>query len=349
MNPYAAEKERNRKLNAQDIAQKRETFASNPTQLIVEPTNRCNAACPICARHFWDEQANPPTDLNETTLAKLEPFFRTADTVFAFGHGEPLIAPVFWRLLETARRYGCRVELTTNGLALDEPAIDRLIELGVAIINISMDAVEPGALHGRRGLDVAAAEKIFAYLNRAKYERGATEPEGGIAVVADRENLAELPHLLQFAADLNVRTLLVNHLVAWDESLHTLSAYHEPQRLRDAFAALRQQGEQAGVAVVLPYEMIEDGRCPHPLHMFAVRAGGEVWPCCNAVFRNERYSFPAGNVHQSDLRDIWNGATYRLLRRAFLQGDPLLAHCRICPLFSDELASHLRNLRPEKT
>lgn len=345
MTDYATAKKRNRELHAQDVTEQRESFESNPTQLIIEPTNRCNASCPICARHFWDEEANPPTDLNEETIDALEPFLATADTVIAFGHGEPLIAPVFWNLVETARRFGCRVEITTNGLALDEAAIDRLIELGVAIVNISMDAVEPGALHGRRGLDVARAEQTFDYLNRAKYERGVKLPEGGIAVVVDRENLAELPHLLDFAADLNVKTLLVNHLVAWDESLHTLSAYHEEQHMRDTLAALKEKAKQTNVAVVLPFEMLDDGRCPMPVQTFAVRASGEVWPCCNAVFRNERYSFPAGNVHQTPLRDIWNGDFYRRLRRAFFGAEQWPAHCRICPLAVDELASHLRSLK----
>jgi radical SAM protein with 4Fe4S-binding SPASM domain len=78
--------------------------------------------------------------------------------------------------------------------------------------------------------------------------------------------------------------------------------------------------------------------------MFFVRASGEVWPCCNGVFRNDQYNFPVGNVHFASLRSIWNAEPYRQLRRAFLRGEPLPDHCRICPLFVDELGSHLRQL-----
>jgi len=343
--PYAARKWFNRRVLALDVRRKRVRFRANPSQIAVEPTNRCNGACPICARHFWDASQNPPQDLKADTLKRLEEFFITADTVFAFGHGEPTIAPLFWPLVETAKRFGCRVEVTTNGLTLDDALVERFIAAGVDILNVSLDAVEPAALRQRRGLDIARAERAFALLAQRKFARGAAAPEAGIATVLDRENLDELPGLIDFAADLNVKTLLLNQLVAWDASLHQRSAYLEADRLRRALADARTRGSRRGVKVLLPFEAIEAGRCPHPLQLLFVRAGGEAWPCCNAVFRNDRYSFPAGNVHNASLRAVWNADPYRVLRGAFLRGEPAPEHCRICPLRVDGLASHLRQLR----
>jgi MoaA/NifB/PqqE/SkfB family radical SAM enzyme len=342
--PYAARKLLNRLTLAADLRRKRMRFYANPTQLVIEPTNRCNAACPICARNFWDKSQNPPTDLEADTLKRLEEFLVTADTVFAFGHGEPTIAPLFWPVIEAAKKRGCRVEVTTNGLTLDEPLVERLVQSGVEILNISLDAVEPDALRARRSLDLAKIERALTFLAARKHAAGARDPEAGIAVVVDRDNLDELPGIFAFARDLRVKTILVNHLVAWDASLHQRSAYHEPERFRRAFADLQRRAEGSGVAIVLPFEAVERGVCPHPLRMFFVRAGGEVWPCCNAVFRNDRYSFPAGNVHFASLRAIWNGEPYRVLRRAFLRGEPPPPHCQICPLLNDELPSHLRDL-----
>jgi len=343
--PFAAEKERNAALLAEDIAAGRERFAAGPSQLVLEPTNRCNGACPICARHFWDEEANPPADMLPEVLDRLDDLMVTADTVFAFGHGEPTIAPLFWDIAVRAKEKGCRVEITTNGLILDEAFINRLVAAQVDIVNLSLDAVEPADLKRRRGLDITQAEKALAYLTRRKYEQGSTLPEAGLTVVVDRDNLRELPGLFRFAEKLNARSLLVNHLVAWHESLHEKSAYHEPERLAAAFAQLREAARDSQVEVVLPFEAIERGVCPHPLRMFFVRASGEVWPCCNAAFRNDRYSFAVGHVLRDAPRDIWNGPAYRELRRAFLRGEPLPEHCRTCPLRVDSLESHLRRLR----
>lgn len=345
MRPFAAQKERNAALLAEDIAAGSEVFRAAPTQLVLEPTNRCNGVCPICARHFWDDKLNPPADMLPAVLQRLEGFLESADVVFAFGHGEPTIAPLFWDIVVRAKEKGCRVEVTTNGLTLDEHFIDRLIAARVDILNLSLDAVEPTALRQRRGLDVQRATAAFSYLARKKHEHGTRCPEGGIACVIDRDNLDELPHLLDFARDLSIKAVLVNHLVAWDASLHHRSAYHEPERLRDALAEASERAAADGVQLVLPFDAVEQGVCPHPLQMFFVRAGGDVWPCCNAAFVNERYSFAAGHVLESEPWEIWNGGAYRRLRRAFLGGEPLPEHCRICPLFTDELGSHLRRLR----
>jgi len=345
MRPFAAEKARNQGLLAEDLAAGRDRLRAAPTELVLEPTNRCNGRCPICARHFWDEEKNPSADMLPEVLARLDGFLETADTVFAFGHGEPTIAPLFWDIVVRAKEKGCRVEVTTNGLTLDEPFIDRLIAARVDIVNISMDAVEPAALAERRGLDVQRVAAALAYLNRRRYEQSARLPEAGIACVVDRDNLDELPHLIDFARDLVVRTVLVNHLVAWDTSLHHRSAYHEPERWREALTAARARAADTGVHLVAPLDGVIDGRCPHPSRMFFVRASGEVWPCCNAAFANDRYSFAVGHVLKSDAWEIWNGAAYRRLRRAFLRGETLPDHCRICPLLVDELGSHLRQLR----
>ena len=345
MRPFAAEKARNAALLAEDIAAGREVFAALPGQLVLEPTNRCNGACPICARHFWDEEKKPPADMLPAVLDRLEEMLVAAEVVFAFGHGEPTIAPLFWDIVVRAKEKGCRVEATTNGLTLDEHFLDRLIAARVDILNISLDAVEPGALRARRGLDIDRVTALFSYLAQKKHEHGARHPEGGIACVVDRDNLEELPHLVDFARDLSIKTLLVNHLVAWDASLHAKSAYHDPSGWRRAVTETDARAAAAGVHVVWPFDAVEQGVCPHPLRMFFVRASGEVWPCCNAAFVNERYSFPAGHVLETEPRAIWNGAVYRRLRRAFLGGEALPEHCRICPLRVDELDSHLRRLR----
>jgi MoaA/NifB/PqqE/SkfB family radical SAM enzyme len=343
--PYAAEKARNRRLLDEDLAARRDTFRAMPTQLVLEPTNRCNAACPICARHFWDDEKNPPADMLPETLARLDDLLTTAETVFAFGHGEPTIAPLFWNIVVRAKEKGCRVEITTNGLTLDELFIDRLVAAKVDILNLSLDAVEPTALTHRRGLSVERAQQALSYLAQRKHEQRTTTPEAGLAVVLDRDNLDELPGLFRFAGDLGAKSVLLNHLVAWDASLHARSAYHEPDRLRDALARATRDAAAAGVNVVLPFDAVENGVCPHPLHMFFVRASGEVWPCCNAAFDNGAYSFAVGHVLKEAPEAIWNGPAYRRLRRAFLTGESLPDHCRICPLYTDELGSHLRKLR----
>ncbi len=48
----------NKKLQEQERKKGKIIFASNPIQLQLEVTNRCNLRCPICARSYYDYSMN---------------------------------------------------------------------------------------------------------------------------------------------------------------------------------------------------------------------------------------------------------------------------------------------------
>ncbi|MCB1155008.1 SPASM domain-containing protein [bacterium] len=337
-------KAENLRLLAEDRAAGRAEFVGNPEIIVVEPTNRCNLECRICARNYWDQDANPLEDMSLETLDRLAPFFETARVIYAFGHGEPTMGENFKTILETGKRFGCEVQFTTNGTRLDDAFADWLIEAKIDIINVSMDAVESRALKDRRGIDASKALMWLQRLRVKKVAAGHKMPETGISFVADRYNLGELPHLIRGMHDVGASILVVNHLVAWIPALHSHSCYHDIDAARRAFDEAKELGESLGMTIILPYDNLRPGGgCPHMDSMFFVRASGEVWPCCSAVFRQDRYSFPAGNVYKQSLRDIWNGPMYRHIREGWAAGSPP-EFCRTCPLVADVLESHLRVL-----
>ena len=340
---YAKTKRRNDELLKEDIRRRRGVFQANPRILICEPTNRCNLHCGLCARNNWDQSLNPPADMSLETLDLLTPFFKSAQSVYAFGHGEPTMGENFRRIISRAKECDCQVQFTTNGSRLGEELIDDVIEMDVDVVNVSLDALEPAASQKRRGVD---SREVLRWLHRVwekKVAAGKRKPETGVAFTADRYNLGELKNLVDSLAAVGSSILIVSHLVAWTPENHFLSAYHTGEDFREAFREAAMKGKAGGINVILPFQNLTDGRCPHPMTMFFVRSNGEAWPCCNAVFRQNRYSFPAGNVHESPLRDIWNSDVYQALRRGWFDDNPP-AHCRICPLANDNLESHLRTL-----
>ncbi len=336
-------KSQNSEVLADDILRRRAVFKANPEILVIEPTNRCNLKCRLCARNYWDKHLNPSVDMSRETLELLDPFLKTANSVYAFGHGEPTLGKNFEEIIRRAKAWGCEVQLTTNGTRLDEAFIDFIIESQVDIVNLSLDAVESQASIRRRGVDSVQVLRWLHRLWEKKTAVGSKTPETGFAFTADRDNLGELPNMIDSLAAVGASVLIISHFVAWAPEVHHLSSYHVESEFHAAFNEAAKKGKEKGITVILPFDNLLDGCCPHPMTMFFVRSSGEVWPCCNAVFRQGQYSFPAGNIHKTGLRDIWNSDVYQTLRRAWFNGDPP-AHCRICPLATDALDSHLRNL-----
>src|SRR4030043_358357 len=103
----------------------------------VEVTSACNAECAYCPhtvyRAFWKNRY-----LSLNRFRRLEdPFTRTRH-VHLQGWGEPFLHPNFFDMVAIAKRAGCRVGTTTNGMCLDADHLVRIIDSGLDVIAFSL-------------------------------------------------------------------------------------------------------------------------------------------------------------------------------------------------------------------
>ena len=121
-----------------------------PSQVIVDVTEMCNLACAHCAHsQFKKSKYYSKSSLSAVLSAKL------VDEVRRYGknvtqyirycaEGEPLIHPYIYEMLEYAvQKSGVAINLTTNGTLLSRERIERLLAIGINVIDISIDAFTP--------------------------------------------------------------------------------------------------------------------------------------------------------------------------------------------------------------
>lgn len=118
-----------------------------PSQIIVDITEKCNYACHHCPHANFSKSDIYTGDDMEFELIK-----KLADEVAEYGrescqqirftaNGEPMLHPRFYEIMEyTARKSGVFVSVTTNGSALTESNIEKLINTRISLIDISLDA-----------------------------------------------------------------------------------------------------------------------------------------------------------------------------------------------------------------
>lgn len=121
-----------------------------PSQIIVDVTEFCNLACIHC----------PHEELSNTGVLNgrhLDPELhrKLIDEVTAYGReycrylrytgqGETLLHPKFIEMIEYAGKYaGVPINITTNGILLTEMRAKALLETGVDVFDISIDANTP--------------------------------------------------------------------------------------------------------------------------------------------------------------------------------------------------------------
>jgi radical SAM protein with 4Fe4S-binding SPASM domain len=322
-------------------------FALRPTPLevYIEPTNRCNEFCTTCPRTFF--QREPPADLDLAKFVKILDQFPGVRRVVLHGVGEPLLARDLPRMVAEANRRGAQVLFNTNALALSPRLMQQLVDAGLDQLRVSMDAADPRTYRRIRGVDgyakaMANTARFCAYLR----ERGTTRPEVWLYFICMRENLPELPAVIERAAAMGVAAVNLQRLVYFGvgEAVEAQSVFGERagadiERLIDecidvaARSGIRLEGSgRRGAEHAL--DRVDSRRpwsgCSRPWRSTYVTANGNVLPCCIAPFSTHDYGgVILGNLFETPIGDIWSGEPYHDFRAAHRSDSPP-EPCRGC-------------------
>ncbi len=192
---------------------------AHPSKLFVEVTTRCNLKCPMCPRQA-PGGCSTDGDLSDELFARLEPAFPTLQGLILNGIGEPLLhrnLESFVARAKAAMPAGAKVAFQTNGTLLRPERAERLVASGVDKICISLDAVSPSMARTlRQGTELPVIEQAFANLVGARQRLGRDNPEIGLEFVLMRQNFAELPGVVDWAAAHGASFVIVTQMLPYD-------------------------------------------------------------------------------------------------------------------------------------
>ena len=114
-----------------------------PMMLVLSFVYPCNAECPHCPY----TNSNIRDSYKDAPYMSEEIFKKIADEAGKYGAylrisggGEPMLHPQAVELLTYAKKVGCKIGLITNGSAFTEKKSIALLEIGVDMIEFSVDA-----------------------------------------------------------------------------------------------------------------------------------------------------------------------------------------------------------------
>lgn len=124
--------------------------ADFPSQVIVDVTEVCNLECIHCphptfkkSKHYATRYLDPELNTKIVDEVREHGAGRTQYIRYS-SEGEPLVHPKSYEMIEyAARNSGVFVTLTTNGTIMNEKRTRKLLDSGVHMIDISIDAFTP--------------------------------------------------------------------------------------------------------------------------------------------------------------------------------------------------------------
>jgi len=316
--------------------------------IYIEPTSRCNELCQQCPRTLLSREDD--RDLSFEQFRSIVDQFPVLERVVLHGLGEPLLNKELPLMIRYLKERGTYVLFNSNGILLNAKRGQALIDAGLDEYRLSMDGSTRETYTHVRGVD--AFDKIWrnigAFITMQK-EQDASRPLVSLWFTAMRENLHELPGLVDLASEHGVREIYMQRLVYFEEglaasrqSLFRRSTPEELALIHRCELTCKKRGirfKAAGATTPLESIVRTVGErpwsgCQRPYTLTYITSSGNVLSCCFAPFGHKsaqeyREERVLGNIFEEPLERIWQGERYAAFRRAFESDDPA-KHCSHC-------------------
>src|SRR5579884_1113780 len=189
-----------------------------PRSIYIEPTSRCNEFCQKCPRTLLSREDD--RDLSYDNFRCIVDQFPVLERVVLHGLGEPLLNKELPRMISYLKARGTYVLFNSNGIALTEKRGQALIDAGLDEYRLSMDGSSREVYAHVRGVD--AFDKIWRNIRAFTAKQRAqdtTKPAVSLWFTAMRENLHELPGLVELASEHGIREIYMQRLVYFEQGL----------------------------------------------------------------------------------------------------------------------------------
>ena len=351
-------------------------------RVYVELTNRCNLNCSTCMRNVWDvEYGYMSMDLFERILTNLDRVPEKPELFFG-GYGEPLSHPKVLSMLERAKGRGYRVSLITNGILLAESIAQRMIDLNLDMLWVSLDGASAECYTDvRLGDSLPLILENLSRLRGLKYQKFGISiwsgyPKLGIAFVAMQRNIHDLAEVIRLGSRLGAVEFSVSNVLAHDSELLEENLYMrsldlvagqeirpivhmplmdiQPETLRALGDVMKDLNQLELTGSPLNRNI---DQCPFVERgSISMRWDGKVSPCLPLLYTHKHYlgdrerksqEYFVGDVRQKDLLEIWSEPEYRTLRRRLQDFDfSPCAFCNSCEMAVDNVEDCFGNIHP---
>lgn len=271
-----------------------------PSQIVMDITEVCNLACVHCPHpdfvkspHYGGRFLD--VSINEKMIEEVKTQGKGNVKYIRYtSNGEPLVHPNGYDMIQSAvENSGVPVTLTTNGKIMDERRTQRLLESGVHLIDISIDAFKPetyAKIRVKGNLDVTRNNvlRLLKWVNESGKKTKVV-----VSFVEQPLNKGEVSDFEKFWKDSGADYVIIRRL-------HT----HSGATLRENSLNLASEIQAASRRP-----------CLYPWERITINARGDVMFCPTDWVHGSYIS----DYRVTSIKDIWQGEFYKKLRKAHLE------------------------------
>jgi radical SAM protein with 4Fe4S-binding SPASM domain len=321
-------------------------FSADKKPVVVwNVTRRCNLHCLHCYSSSQDRDF--PGELTTAEgFALLEDLAQYGVPVVLFSGGEPLSRPDLFDLMLQTRKLGMRAVLSTNGTLITPAIAERLMNIGLSYVGISLDGVGP--VHDRFRGSKGAFDRTLEGIRACRD----ADLRVGLRFTITRHNAEQLDAILDLAEREEIPRICVYHLAYSGRA--AMKSDLTPEETREAVIKIADRVEEwktRGIMKdvltvgnhadgVLMYQRVAErdrhratevrrllewnGGNSSGIGLAAISWDGTVYP--DQFWRNR----PVGNIRTQRFSEIWSDEENELLSALRDRKRHLTGRCGSC-------------------
>ena len=287
-----------------------------PVHVAIEPTNACNAKCPVC--ETGKNEMDRRKGMLDAAMYRqfIDKVAKHTNSLLFYFMGEPFLNKHAYEMIRYTRENGIYVETCTNGDFVDAK--------GVIYSDINKISFQLGGMteethqRYRVGTSLEKAKRNLELLieERRKHPKSNVQIEVGFIVM--RHNEHEVQAFVDWAEELGVD--IANVVDPCVRNMFEAYAYLPKDKKYWYY------DEQAFEQGVLKPKVIPDNECVWIWNSMQINWNGDAVPCC----RDPNGLHVLGNVFEDGLMRVFNGKKAVDFRRRVLINQGGIDICRLC-------------------
>ena len=346
---------------------------TGPLSVQIDLTNKCNNNCigcwcnsPLLGNKAMDSETKKkelPLELVKKLIDELDEM--SVREVYLTGGGEPFMHPKIMEIIDYIKSKGIGCDMSTNFTLINKERAEKLVDLGVDHMNISMWAGTPKTYikthPNKTDEDFYKIRKMLIYTVNLKNKKGKKKPVINIYNVISNLNYNEIKEMIDFAFLVKADSVDFTMMDPVEERTEIL-LLNEKQRCKlikdinkvkdyvdkknaelgvelkvnalDQF--LRRVSNENSKEGKYDSDIVDTIPCYAGWTFARIMANGDIIPCLKA------HLFPMGNLYEKSFKEAWYSKKQNLFRSKskFKKSDPFFSKIN-CYKSCDNLGTNL--------
>jgi len=271
--------------------------------------------------------------------------------VLLFSGGEPLLRSDLFELLAEAKRLGLRTVISTNGTLIDLATAEKLAELGVHYVGISIDGEEK--FHDKFRQTKGCFKATVAGIENCKKAGIKT----GLRFTITKANAEQVPFVFDIAASTGVRRICFYHLIRMGRAKALDEQVVRPEQTRHVLDVIIDRTDDSAKKGLIdevltvgnhadgPYLLVrmqsqQNQAFQKARELLLVHGGnkvGENIGCVSwngSVYADQFWrNYSLGNIKERTFKEIWEDLTEPVLSKLRNKSEFADARCLRCKWF----------------